>query len=333
MPAEILIVGQGLAGTVLAWEFERAGFSFAVADPGVSGTASQLAAGMINPITGKRFVKGPEFERRFAAARDCYREIEEKAGVSLWREMRIHRRFRTAEERENFEVKFVRGDFQGFVEHADREGFWIERAARVDTALLLAAMRARLAAAGRLRAERVNPLAEVGRHALVIDCTGASLAGAPGFAELPWRLSKGEILRVAAADLDPFVILNRRYWLLPVAPRQACVGATHEPEFADAAPSAAAREVLLAAATDFLGAPPRVLAHEAALRVGVPDYTPVVGRHPSISGLGLLSGLGNKGVLTAPSLARQWMNHLSEGVPFDADVAIGRFSPIRSTSG
>jgi glycine/D-amino acid oxidase-like deaminating enzyme len=331
MPAEILIVGQGLAGSVLAWEFERAGFSFEVADPGESGTASQLAAGMINPITGMRFVKSPDFERHFAAAHRGYREIEEKTGVSLWREMRIHRLFRTAQERQTFEAKFARGDFQGFVEHAQADGFWIERAARVDTALLLSALRARLASAGRLRAERVNPLAEVGRYSLVIDCTGAAIAGAPGFRDWPWRRSKGEILRVAAEGLDPSVIVNQRYWLLPLTPQAACVGATHEPIFADGGPSAGARKLLTEAAMSLLGAVPEVLAHEAALRLGLRDYLPVVGRHPTLGGLGVFAGLGNKGVLTAPGLARQWMNHLSEGVPFGAEVAVDRFPPIRST--
>ena len=45
------IVGQGLAGTCLAWALWRRGVEFALVDPG-GGGSSRIAAGMINPITG-----------------------------------------------------------------------------------------------------------------------------------------------------------------------------------------------------------------------------------------------------------------------------------------
>ena len=40
----------------------------------------------------------------------------------------------------------------------------------------------------------------------------------------------------------------------------------------------------------------------------------------------MLAGLGSKGVSLAPWLARQWWNHLSEGVPFDPEVDVARFA-------
>ena len=63
----------------------------------------------------------------------------------------------------------------------------------------------------------------------------------------------------------------------------------------------------------------------AGVRVNLPDKHPVVGRHPAMTRLGLLNGLGSKGALHAPALARQWVNHLTEGVPFDAEVDVARF--------
>ena len=64
MSPEILIVGQGLAGTLLAFELERAGVSFAIADAGHEGAASSVAAGVINPITGRRLALAPLLARR-----------------------------------------------------------------------------------------------------------------------------------------------------------------------------------------------------------------------------------------------------------------------------
>jgi len=67
-----------------------------------------------------------------------------------------------------------------------------------------------------------------------------------------------------------------------------------------------------------------VTEQQAGVRVYLGDKRPVAGRHPGDSGLGLLSGLGAKGTLFAPGLARQWVNHLREGVPFDAEVDVAR---------
>ena len=69
MRADFLIVGQGLAGTLLAWECERVGCSFAIADAGHATASSGVAAGMINPITGRRLVKSWEIDGRLPVAR------------------------------------------------------------------------------------------------------------------------------------------------------------------------------------------------------------------------------------------------------------------------
>ena len=62
------------------------------------------------------------------------------------------------------------------------------------------------------------------------------------------------------------------------------------------------------------------------MRVNLPDRHPVAGRHPVVARLGLLNGLGAKGALLAPMLARQWINHLAEGVPFDTAIDVARFT-------
>src|SRR4051812_47680871 len=98
MAPDILIVGQGLAGTLLAWELERAGISFAIADAGHELAASRLAAGMINPITGRRFVKSVRIDEWLPLARESYRALEVALAVPLWRQMRIRRVF--ADEKE-----------------------------------------------------------------------------------------------------------------------------------------------------------------------------------------------------------------------------------------
>jgi flavin-dependent dehydrogenase len=50
----ILIVGQGLAGTALAWRLWERGVPFVVVDRDEAVTCSKIAAGLVTPITGMR---------------------------------------------------------------------------------------------------------------------------------------------------------------------------------------------------------------------------------------------------------------------------------------
>lgn len=322
MHTDILIVGQGLAGTLLAWEFERAGISFRIIDSGHEAAASRIAAGIINPITGRRLVKSWRVEEFLPMARESYRSMESALSMPLWREMRVRRLFADDRERKVFAQKQARGELAPYAGPGDADGFWIEQAAQVDTAALLAATRARWKAAGVLREERVDVTAAFDQNDLVIDCTG--LVGAAG-RNLPWEFSKGEILTIQVEGLDPDVVWNRGHWILPIAPGIAKVGATHEPGVTSSQPTAAARAALEASAREILSHPFTVHGHDAGVRVNLPDRRPVAGRHPANPRLGLFNGLGAKGALWAPMLARQWVSHLTEGVPFDPEVDAARF--------
>lgn len=321
--APVLIVGQGLAGTVLGLGFERAGLSFVIADAGHKHAASHAAAGIINPVTGRRLVKTPRIEELFPLARSIYREIEAQLGVPLWRELRVRRLYRDERERRIFAEKQAKGDLRPFAGEADEAGFWIAPAARVDVPALLTASRAHWLKAGSLREMTVDWARLDPAFELVIDCTGAAARCGP-FAALNFSWSKGETLQIDAPDLDPDVILNRGHWLLPLGAGTAWVGATHEPGVADATPTVAARETLLSAATGLTGGTVSLLAQFAGVRLTTADKLPVAGRHPLNPRLGICSALGARGALFAPWLARRWVEHLLAGAQFDPMTAVSR---------
>ncbi len=322
MSPEILIVGQGLAGTLLAWELDRAGVPFTIADAGHGRAASRVAAGVINPITGQRIAKSWRVDTLLPLARETYRTIEREWGLSLWRDMRVRRFYLNEDERRVLAEKQARGELADYAVATDGDGFWVEGAARVDIAELVRAARARWIAEGRLRQENIDIPAVRPAYGLVIDCTGAS--GSP-FGFVPWQYSKGECLTLAVDGLAPDVVLNRGHWILPLQPGRAMVGATHSPGRRDIILTAEARTALEASIATMSSQPFLVTEHDAGVRAYVPDKRPIVGRHPGDPGLGVLNALGAKGALFAPALARQWLNHLVDGVPFDRETDVARF--------
>ncbi len=326
MSAPILIVGQGLAGTVLGWTFERAGIAFEIADSGHAGAASRVGAGIINPITGQRIVKSRGVDALLPRALEVYRAMEAEWGVPLVRAMRVRRFFNDDRERRVFAEKSATGELAPYAGEADADGFWIEGAARVDTAALIAAARARWRADGRLREERVDLTAALGRYDVVILCTGANDCGGLAWGGVGCARATGEILTLAVGGLAPEVILNRGHWVLPTAAGVAKVGATYAREGAESAASVARDELILSASRLLDGRGFSVTAQEAGVRVTSPDRYPVVGRNPREPRLGVFNALGSKGALLAPWLAHQWFNHLTEGIPFDREVAATRFA-------
>lgn len=327
MIADVVIIGQGLAGSVLGWACERAGIAFQVIDRGHAQAASAVAAGIINPITGRRLVKSWHVDTLLPEAREMYQEIGDALGVKIWHPARVRRLFADNREGAVYVAKCRSGELAPFAGAGDDEGFWIEPAARVDVGALLTGMRQRWQSQGRLREAVGDCGAELKRGVVVIDCTGMPGSRSEPFAFVPWEHAKGETLRIRSTGCDPTVILNRRHWVAPVSRELAWVGATHEPGVIDPTLTASGRQMLEESARALLGRDVHVVEHLAGVRVHLPDKLPAVGWHPHVPRLGAMNGLGAKGALYAPALARAWVGHLVREEPFDHSLDVQRFTP------
>src|SRR5688572_7104403 len=100
-----LIVGQGLAGSVLSFILQREQVSFCVLDPGDEQTSSRVAAGMYTPITGKRKTIQPLTLEQIPFAQALYRELESLLDCTLLHELPVHQFFNSAEERAALKLK------------------------------------------------------------------------------------------------------------------------------------------------------------------------------------------------------------------------------------
>ncbi len=77
---EILIIGQGICGTWLSYFLQKENRSFLVIDDNQPNTSSRIAAGIINPVTGRRIVKTWMIDELIPFIETAYQEIGKELG-------------------------------------------------------------------------------------------------------------------------------------------------------------------------------------------------------------------------------------------------------------
>lgn len=343
MRIEALIVGQGLAGTALAWELARRGMSFVIVDPAEPGTCSRVAAGILAPLAGQRLAPSWRLEEALPVARSLYAEVSQRTGRSLFHPMPVMRWLLNPLELERWGKRSSDLAVQPYVEDEAASGSlgtWmmesphgavlLREGGYLDTKAYLDASREVFAGWGAWRQGRVGVETvriETGKACwedlearFIVFCQGWTGARCPWFDWVPFNSAKGEILDLVMPGCASSSILSAGKWLLPVGGGLWRAGSTYTHRPLDEVPSGEGRDEILRHLAGILRVTPEVLGHRAAVRPVIRGRQACVGRHPGRSAAAFFNGLRSKGVLLAPFLAKLLADHLWEGRPLPADV-------------
>lgn len=327
MLIDVLIVGQGLAGSLLAWEFMRQQVKVLVVDNGCE-NASQVAAGLINPVTGQRLVKSSEVDYLLPQALACYRHLAEQFGQDFFVPLPMLRILKNTREQHIVEQRLGDAAYQPFMQSYDKTVAGIDapygllaqsQTGYLRTRPLLEALRVFFSAqASYHRAdfsyEELRLLPEGVRWRdwqarQIVFCEGVRAIDNPWFGGLPFQPAKGEILAGRAEGVLPDWILNFGHWLLPQQQGQFLSGATFEPGKTDTQPSEYARMQLLQGLARVCPGlrEVEVMKHRVGVRPCTLDKQPFIGPHPKHRQLSIFNGFGAKGSLAVPWYARRFV--------------------------
>ena len=347
-PDPIIICGQGLAGTLLAWHLLGLGRRVLLLDPDEAVTSSKIAAGIVTPITGPRVALSPGVGGFLPEALACYAGTARVLGREHFHRCRQVRLWRNEEEPERFAAKRRLPEFAAHLAaerpgplvdpawfHGSGGGFEMETGGWLETRAWLADSAAWFESCGMRRRMRVEVGAVVPdeegvtlpdglRASVVVFCEGAAARSNPWFPWVAWKCAKGEILTLAApAMTGERRIVNCGGWLLPVDEAgNFRTGSTYCWDDLTATPTAAARQVLENRLKGLLRVPWEVTGHEAAVRPIIHHSLARLGRHPVHPRLAFFNGLGSKGVLHGPQYARQLAEHLVQGTPLPPEIDV-----------
>ncbi len=360
MPTDFLIVGGGLAGACAAlWLTDHGSVTLVEAERPATG-ASGAAAGLVNPLMGRKAKPAWRFEEALDALHATFDRTD---AAPLFRPGGLLRPARDARQAELFRARTA-----ALPAHADwlspdalRErypdlaaphgGLWVKRGGAVDlTAAVEAFVRAAETAEAEVRTGvRITDWGETDAGAWAATDTGERIEASvlllalgdgfrrfPELAALGLHRIKGQTIRLARPPgLGAIPPLSGFGYVVPTpALAQAggntlVVGSSYEHEFADTAPSAAQSEALRASAAQMLPAlaDAPILDARAGVRVTVPgDRMPVLGPLPGRRRVWTFTGLGSKGLLTAPLLARALPSYFADPETLPAAVRVGRRS-------
>lgn len=341
---DYLIVGQGIAGTMLAHFLLKKGRKILVVDQYKPSSASQVSAGIINPLTGRRLVKTWMADLIHPFAENTYRELERILETKFWYKMNIARILSATEEHDYFIRRNESEEYSGFINTSENIGFTglkesvlfeISGGGYLDMAKLIKECRKKLQQSGILLDEPfLNADLVLSKEVVywkgnsfrkIVFCEGYTGIDNPLFDWVPFVPAKGEVLIIHSQDLNIDKIVMKDVFILPLGNCTFKVGATYTWNELNSQPTENGKTELTNKLKGVLGCSYTIVKHLAGIRPVVKDRKPCLGMHPMYSSVGFFNGLGTKGASLAPYFANHFVDFLEENKFLDKEVDISRF--------
>ena len=349
MKIDFLIVGQGLAGTLLADHLLEKGCRVHLIHNPELSSSSRVAGGMINPVTGKHLAKTWLDEAIFPYLRDYYRKKEAALDTSFFYEIPLYRPFKNPQQKDQFLKAIEKHGLEEYCSPVEPKypedqitnglgGIQTTGSGRLDVAHFLDAMAMYFLKNGvlshhnfnfdQLKEQEGQWIYESFETANIIFCEGFQATRNPYFNWLPFNPVKGETLEVELSGLDISEIVNQGVWLMPLENQRYKLGATYSWHELNDQITERGRSELLDKMKSWIHVPFEVKDQKAGVRPATKDRRPFMGSHPEHKNLFIFNGLGTKGVSLGPYFANEMTAYLTEGKELNPETTIERFYPL-----
>lgn len=340
----VLIIGAGLAGTSLAHQLLAKGHRVQLIDRGTNHSTA-VAAGMVNPMVFRRMNKSWRLDEFISEARNFYLQLEQTVQDKLFHPIVIRRMLSSEQERNYWLERQKSPEFTDYLAEINSEdesyslaqnhfgsgrlksSFWVDAKRYYDLNIGYFERK------GSLLKEDFdsssfdeNSLIYKGiSYDKVVFSVGYHQIDTPFFKELPIQQTKGQTIRIRSEEVPENESLNRKCFVLPLGNHVFRIGATYEWDNPDLNPTEEAKQELIGHLNVLGDFSYDILDQQVGVRPTVLDRRPILGAHHSIKNVFLFNGLGTKGYLMAPTLARELADFMFEGKPLDKEISIERF--------
>jgi len=331
---DFIIVGHGLAGSVMAHQLIERGQKVLVLDAGLPHSASAVSVGLVNPLIGPKL--NPPF-----MIRDClmenelfFRQCERSWGSDFYRSIALHRLFISEKQKKSWKEMEKNPDFFLFQNgqlnsdqyqkmgiQARLGGGITKNAWQLDVSRFLKASKDYLIAIKALK----NSSFEFKRKEnlqKVIFCEGFRVLENPWFKGLPFAPARGEVLSVQSGIN---LALSNGSWHLPGFADYAHMGSTWDHQNLLSGPTERGKQEILEKCNFVDLKKSDFPQHSSGVRSGTKDRHPIIGVHPVHKNLFLFNGFGSRGTSTIPHYAKKMTDFLLKNKSLPSEANLNRF--------
>jgi glycine oxidase len=328
--ADTVIVGGGLAGALTMHFLRKAGINPYWIDAGKPFNATNAGAGIMNPITGRKFVYSWRFEDFHEVAMQTYKELELLTGLTILHKLEIWKSLHAPGDENNWCIRQSQSPYHIYIhEPIDaasvpiiKEGFKLGRidpVYRVDFKAVVQAIvqlwgcpdPAEMLPNRRMKIDGVcHDLSDDVRLVLATGAFSTELVSPL----LPLQSLKGEALLIHSADLPEDVILHHHINVVPLGAYQFWVGPADTRHHTEDGPSVWARNHLETTLSRYFDIRYEVIDVYAGVRPSTLVRRPIVGVVPNVKSTWVINGLGTKGASIGPLAAQILAKDLSTGI-------------------
>lgn len=349
---DYIIVGQGIAGSLLAYKLLKADKKIIVLNDESLPTSSQVAGGIFNPITGKNLDKTWLADKIFPYLKDFYLSLEKEFNTTFYHETNLYRPFANEEQQKHFmrlTDEYDLGNYIKIISANNTEysaitntlgGLHTSFAGWVNVPKMIENFGKHFRSREVYRAEKfVYEALEVSENEVIykdieakriIFCEGYYASQNPFFNWIPFNPAKGETLLADVEGYNIAEIVNQGSWIIPLGGGKCRIGSTYVWDKLDWETTESGRALISSKIDKFLLRSYNITNQEAGIRPTTKDRRPFVGNHPLHNNVYVFNGLGTKGVSLAPFFAEEMLCFLEKNKVLMSESNIKRFYSLYS---
>lgn len=345
---DYIIVGGGIAGLCFAEVLLQNNKSFLVFSDH-SQNSSHVAAGLYNPVILKRFSLPQDAQKHLNYMKPFYKIVENRLAVKFDYDLPVYRRFVSVEEQNDWFIAADKPQMSTFLStslkpnvysslHAPYGFGEVLGTGYVDTNIFIKEYQKDLYSKNSIRYESFEYSEVIINNEYVkyksinakniVFAEGYGIKQNPFFNYIPLDGTKGEILIILAPEFKLDVSINSGVFILPIGNDMYKVGATYEWEDKTALPTEKGRAELIAKLNEVILCDYTVIDHMAGIRPTVKDRKALIGTHHKYNNVHLLNGLGTRGVVLGPNMAKELYESIEYGHVIAREINLSRFNKL-----
>jgi len=339
---DYIIVGDGYAALFFAHQLILNNKSFVIFSEGKK-SASQISAGIINPVVLKKFTTFWLAQEQIDFLKISLKEIESYTGENYLIDSPIHRIFHDENEQKLWLKKSGNEELKNFLDENfdhlngvknDFHTGKVNQSARLNVKGFFMGLLTYLENKENLVKEKFN-YSEIDIlnstykdfcFKNILFCEGMAVKENPYFSEIAVIPNKGHHIRVKLSEpIQQDITIKKKHFLFPLEDNLHFYGGTYDREQLHHEIDHSAVEQLEKGLSEFYSGDFEIKEVHFGFRPTVKDRRPILGRHTLHSNFYVFNGLGARGILNGCYFSKTLFEYIENNIPLPKEISIDRF--------